>query len=389
MAIRFGVIFIDNFRETEQQLRSILKRKSEINFIRFIEATASYTGIDFLELPTTIEITGFLVFQDDRSVTHLTDDPSATFNLKNYLLVLAKKFDCSVYYCENINTQKIEWISTNHSDFGEILHEFSDITFSSTNTNELPQFLANFKFSKSTYGIDKAEFSLSSLSLENMTLIDNLSTLKRNIKNTFDRYSWHGYSKIPQEKRITQIKKQVSEECKVNPFFHSWRVSSEQNRKVNKIAEDLKSGKIVGEKIIDNVFDINASYCFITPEDLKNLKERLFIQQNIDITHVINQKKGEAFDHILINDIKYNLLDNTFHFIFNVGNSLLKESSQLIIEVPREALDLENVDRFIENTLSSHRVCFCSEIHSVCSENSLICHLNQGSYIIDLHLIDD
>ncbi|NHA70537.1 hypothetical protein EWZ68_00910 [Helicobacter pylori] len=181
----------------------------------------------------------------------------------------------------------------------------------------------------------------------------------------------------------------MSEERKVNPFFHSWRVSSEQNRKVNKIAEDLKSGKIVGEKIIDNIFDINASYCFITPEDLKNLKERLFIQQDIDITHVINQKKGEAFDHILINDIKYNLLDNTFHFIFDVGNSLLKESSQLIIEVPREALDLENVDRLVENTLSSRRVCFCSEIHSVCSENSLICHLNQGSYIIDLHLIDD
>ncbi|MFA4806498.1 hypothetical protein VQW67_05650, partial [Helicobacter pylori] len=315
MAIRFGVIFIDNFRETEQQLRSILKRKSEINFIRFIEATASYTSIDFLELPTTIEITGFLVFQDDRSVTHLTDDPSATFNLKNYLLVLAKKFDCSVYYCdglpfgiifivgdpididdktkklescfcsdknsdfsyfpiitedylildnlkscfvfqcepnkndrpfnlkqyllrlkanlgfepmgifycENANTHKIELIS-NDSDFKGVLLEFLQIT--SLSPNELPQFLANFKFSKSTYGIDKAEFSLSSLSLENMTLIDNLSTLKRNIKNTFDRYSWHGYSKIPQEKRITQIKKQVSEECKVNPFFHSWRVSS-------------------------------------------------------------------------------------------------------------------------------------------------------------------
>ncbi|MGL2494459.1 hypothetical protein ACOWNI_00840 [Helicobacter pylori] len=639
MAIRFGVIFIDNNidsffndRRKTELIRSILERKIGLDFIRFIEATA------FIRIER--EITSFLVFQDDRSVT-LNNDPSATFNLKNYLLVLAKKFYCSVCYCENINTQKIEWISTNHSDFGEILHEFSDITsyelpqfltdlkdkiiefnfhkkiinnslpfgiifivsdpenlidindknkklescfhyyenshllyfpiitesylildnlksyfifqnenekpfnlkqhllelkkelgfepsgifycenasthkielisnepkdfkgvlleslqITSLSPNELPQFLANFKFSKSTYGIDKAEFSLSSLSLENMTLIDNLSTLKRNIKNTFDRYSWHGYSKIPQEKRITQIKKQVSEECKVNPFFHSWRVSSEQNRKVNKIAEDLKNGKIVGEKIIDNVFDINASYCFITPEDLKNLKERLFIQQDIDITHVINQKKGEAFDHILINDIKYNLLDNTFHFIFNVDNSsqltikvprkdlenyelpntkkdifnnlinirridenlilknneeitndlnplleqlktqefplsdaitkainqkekgialdyalindikynlldntfhfifnvdnsLLKESSQLIIEVPREALDLENVDRLIENTLSSHRVCFCSEIHSVCSENSLICHLNQGSYIINLHLIDD
>ncbi|WP_120969573.1 hypothetical protein [Helicobacter pylori] len=554
MAIRFGVIFIDNNidnffndrRKTKQQLiRSILERKSGLDFM-FIEATASYTNLerkrklsfeecavfytdaDFVRIER--EITSFLVFQNDRSVT-LNNDLSATFNLKNYLLVLAKKFYCSVCYCENINTQKIEWISTNHSDFGEILQEFSDITSLSPNElpqfltdlkdkiiefnfhkkiinnglpfgiifivsdpenlidindknkklescfhyyenshllyfpiitesylildnlksyfifqnenekpfnlkqhllelkkelgfepsgifycenasthkielisnepkdfkgvlleflqitslspNELPQFLANFKFSKSTYGIDKAEFSLSSLSLENMTLIDNLSTLKRNIKNTFDRYSWHGYSKIPQEKRITQIKKQVSEECKVDPFFHSWRVSSEQNRKVNKIADDLKSGKIVGEKIIDNVFDINASYCFITPEDLKNLKERLFIQQDIDITHVINQKKGEAFDHILINDIKYNLFDNTFHFIFNVGNSLLKESSQLIIEVPREALDLENVDRLIENTLSPY------ETHSVYSESSLVYHLNQGSYIIDLHLIDD
>ncbi|NHA72689.1 hypothetical protein EWZ91_04295 [Helicobacter pylori] len=551
MAIRFGVIFIDNNidnffndrRKTKQQLiRSILERKSGLDFIRFIEATASYTNLecavfytdaDFVRIER--EITSFLVFQNDRSVT-LNNDLSATFNLKNYLLVLAKKFYCSVCYCENINTQKIEWISTNHSDFGEILQEFSDITsnelpqfltdlkdkiiefnfhkkiinnglpfgiifivsdpenlidindknkklescfhyyenshllyfpiitedylildnlkscfvfqyepnkndrpfnlkqyllglkanlgfeptgifycenanthkielisndsdfkgvlleflqITSLSPNELPQFLANFKFSKSTYGIDKAEFSLSSLSLENMTLIDNLSTLKRNIKNTFDRYSWHGYSKIPQEKRITKIQEQVNEEIKLDPSFCNHRVSSEQNRKINEIAEGLKSGKIIGEKIIANAFDLNASYCFITPEDLKNLKERLFIQRDIDITHVINQKKGEAFDHILINDIKYNLLDNTFHFIFNVGNSLLKESSQLIIEVPREALDLENVDRLIENTLSSRRVCFCSEIHSVCSENSLICHLNQGSYIIDLHLIDD
>ncbi|WP_237392762.1 hypothetical protein [Helicobacter pylori] len=410
MAIRFGVIFIDNFigsingRETKQQLRLILKRKSGLDFIRFIEATASYTNLkhkrkvsfeecavfytnaDFFRIER--EITSFLVFQNDRSVT-LNNDPSATFNLKNYLLVLAKKFDCSVCYCENINTQKIEWISTNHSDFGEILHEFSDITsyelpqfltdlkdkiiefnfhkkiinnglpfgiifivsdpenlidigdktkklescfynyknsrfsyfpiitedylildnlksyfifqnepsvtlfnddesekpfnlkqhllelkkelgfeplgifycenanthkielisnepkdfkgvllefsqITSLSPNELPQFLANFKFSKSTYGIDKAEFSLSNLSLENMTPIDNLlSTLKRNIKNTFDRYSWHGYSKIPQEKRIAKIKKQVNEEIKINPSFCNYRVDSEQSRKIS------------------------------------------------------------------------------------------------------------------------------------------------------------
>ncbi|MCQ2791634.1 hypothetical protein ACR9JM_00070 [Helicobacter pylori] len=48
MAIRFGVIFIDNNidnffndrRKTEQQLRSILKRKSELDFIWFNESNA-------------------------------------------------------------------------------------------------------------------------------------------------------------------------------------------------------------------------------------------------------------------------------------------------------------------------------------------------------------
>ncbi|MCQ2946615.1 hypothetical protein JT108_06250, partial [Helicobacter pylori] len=71
-----------------------------------------------------------------------------------------------------------------------------------------------------------------------------------------------------------------------------------------------------------------------------------------------------------------------FHFIFDVGN-FLDEKLEFIIEVPREALDLENVDRLIENTLS------LSPYDNILSENSLICHLNQGSYIIDLHLIDD
>ncbi|WP_154806610.1 hypothetical protein [Helicobacter pylori] len=46
----------------------------------------------------------------------------------------------------------------------------------------------------------------------------------------------------------------------------------------------------------------------------------IFITDNytIDrsITNAINQKEGVALDYALINDIKHNLLDNTFHFIF-------------------------------------------------------------------------
>nr|WP_236637735.1 hypothetical protein [Helicobacter pylori] len=181
--------------------------------------------------------------------------------------------------------------------------------------------------------------------------------------------------------RIAKIKEQVNEEIKINPSFCSYRVSSEQNRKINEIAEGLKSGKIIGKKIITNAFDPNASYCFITPDDLKNLKERLFIQQ--DTINAINQKKRVALDHAHIDDIQYNVLDSVFHFIFDVGNPLLKESSQLIVEMPREALDLldlENADRLVEYMLSSH---------NDYSQGSLVYHISESSYTIDLHLIDD
>ncbi len=52
---------------------------------------------------------------------------------------------------------------------------------------------------------------------------------KREVGDTFDRYLWHGYSKIPQEKRIAKIKEQMNEKIKINPPFCNYRVDSEQN----------------------------------------------------------------------------------------------------------------------------------------------------------------
>ncbi|NHA51710.1 hypothetical protein [Helicobacter pylori] len=471
----FGIIFIvgdpiDIDNKTEK-LQSCFCSDKNSRFSYFPIITEDYLILDNLK--------SCFVFQCE---PNKNDRP---FNLKQYLLGLKVNLGfepTGIFYCENANTHKIELIG-NDSDFKGVLLEFLENIPQAP--NELPQFLTNFKNSKSPN--EKISFNFTS---NKNSSISPYAAFNRKVRDTFDCYCWHGYSKIPQEKRIAKIQEQVNEEIKLDPSFCNHRVSSEQNRKINEIAEGLKSGKIIGEKIIDNVFDINASYCFITPEDLKTLKERLFIQQDIDITHVINQKKGEAFDHILINDIKYNLLDNTFHFIFNVDNSsqltikvprkdlenyelpntkkdifnnlinirridenlilknneeitndlnplleqlktqefplsdaitkainqkekgivldyalindikynlldntfhfifdvdnsLLKESSQLIIEVPREALDLENVDRLVENTLSPY------ETHSVYSESSLVYHLNKGSYIIDLYLIDD
>ncbi|GAA9064258.1 hypothetical protein BTM312_11990 [Helicobacter pylori] len=234
-----------------------------------------------------------------------------------------------IFYCENANAHKIELIG-NNSDFREVLFEFSENIPKAP--NEIPQFLTNFKNSK----IPNEKISFSPPK-DYPSLYKVYGYFKREVRDTFDRYLWHGYSKIPQEKRIAKIKEQMNEEIKINPSFCNYRVDSEQNRKINEIVEGLKSGKIIGKKIISNAFDLNASYCFITLDGLKNLKERLFI----DIINVINQKKrvvlnhaqiddiqykeGVALDYALINDIKHNLLDNTFHFIFDVDLHLIDD----------------------------------------------------------------
>ncbi|MCQ2928136.1 hypothetical protein JT231_07195 [Helicobacter pylori] len=99
----------------------------------------------------------------------------------------------------------------------------------------------------------------------------------------------------------------------------------------------------------------------------------------------MNQKKGEAFDHILINDIKYNLLDNTFHFIFDIVN-FLDEKLEFIIEVPREALDLENVDKLVECIMQSPYISYSSYLRGrVIPESSLVRYIiTKDSYIISL-----
>ncbi|WP_187905176.1 hypothetical protein [Helicobacter pylori] len=372
----FGIIFIVgnsdnpiNDNKTEK-LKSCFCSDKNSRFFYFPIITEDYLILDNLK--------SCFVFQCE---PNKNDRP---FNLKQYLLGLKANLGfepTGIFYCENANTHKIELIS-NDSDFKGVLLEFSQIT--SLSPNELPQFLANFKNSK----IPNEKISFNFTSNKNSS-ISPYAAFNRKVRDTFDCYCWHGYSKIPQEKRIAKIQEQVNEEIKLDPSFCNHRVSSEQNRKINEIAEGLKSGKIIGEKIIANAFDLNAGYCFITPDDLKKLKERLFIQQ--DIINAINQRKGVVLDHAQINDIQYNLLDNTFHFIFDVSNPLLKESSQLIVEVPREELDLENVDKLVECIMRSPYISYSSYLRGrVIPESSLVHHIiAEGSYIIDLHLIDD
>lgn len=159
----------------------------------------------------------------------------------------------------------------------------------------------------------------------------------------------------------------------------NYRVDSEQNRKINEIVEGLKSGKIIGKKIISNAFDLSVSYCFITLDGLKNLKERLFI----DIINVINQKKRVALNHAQIDDIQYNVLDSAFYFIFDVGNP-----SHLAIKVPRKSLENDELPNTKKNILKNIFNGLIKTIYGCIDDENAFLELENDKTINDLNFQD-
>ncbi len=139
----FGVIFITD--DKTEELRSILEHKKECNFIWFIESSAIihntpkvFEGESFFDNGFS-KITAFVVF---------TNESDTIFNLKNYLLVLAKNFNSrDIWHCENTicdkkGTYNIELVSKTNDFrgvFGEVLGTVKD-TF-----GDLLQLLTNLK----------------------------------------------------------------------------------------------------------------------------------------------------------------------------------------------------------------------------------------------------
>ncbi|GHR04941.1 hypothetical protein JP0088_10760 [Helicobacter pylori] len=328
----FGIIFIASNSDNPIDIDNKTK-KLESCFRDTIKHPfyCSFTIEDYLILDN---LKSCFIFQNDRP-----------FNLKQYLLGLKEKLGfelTGIFYCENANTHKIELIG-NDSDFREVLLRFVS---------------------------DKNSPSISSYAFALL-----YEYFQKRVRDTFDRYLWHGYSKIPQEKRIAKIKEQMNEEIKINPSFCNYRVDSEQNRKINEIVEGLKSGKIIGKKIISNAFDLSVSYCFITLDGLKNLKERLFI----DIINVINQKKRVVLNHAQIDDIQYNVLDSAFYFIFDVGNP-----SHLAIKVPRKSLENDELPNTKKNIFNG----LIKTIYGCIDDENAFLELENDKTINDLNLQD-
>ncbi|MCJ8496539.1 hypothetical protein MPG59_07160 [Helicobacter pylori] len=261
MAVRFGVIFIiDDDDKTKELLRSILERKKKCNFIWFIEIVIG--PIESL----------FIVYENE---------PSATFNLKNYLLVLAKHtYNKKICYCENKqdknthNIKNIKLLSTRRHDFGKDLDSI-DVELSNPNT-----------------------FVQSLLKLG--------SFLHGKTIESFDNPTNYPPITLPPLQTTVEIeehRKNTTFDQNYNSLYY--RQSSTQNIKINEIANDLESGNAITTAINNS-----------------------FINE-INLTSAI------------IDKIEYHFRDNTFHFIFDVSNKFLSGKSRLTIEVPR--VKLENI----------------------------------------------
>ncbi|GAA7953555.1 hypothetical protein COL5_05950 [Helicobacter pylori] len=108
----------DNMKRT-RQLKSLLDSKR--HFLGYIQVIGYWKeNLENDLLPD--KETSFFVF---------ANEPSSTFDLASYLLLLARLFNqAAICYCDNAKTDKVELVSALPNDFGDVWAKFTDITFS-------------------------------------------------------------------------------------------------------------------------------------------------------------------------------------------------------------------------------------------------------------------
>ncbi|WRA41352.1 hypothetical protein KVJ61_03585 [Helicobacter pylori] len=191
----------------------------------------------------------FFVFQNE---------PSKTFNLRNYLLLLARLFDQeAICYCKNAihdkeNIYKVELVSALSSDFNEVWAKFSDITFSVP--SQLPQSLTHLKnkaaafFSKQPGGNCGMSFKeIDKVQIKATCMPNTVNAFEDDIKLSIQHNQWRGYPKVFDIEKIESIEREVIEKREQH------KIGSAQNLKINQIADDLKQGEVVSNKLIANV----------------------------------------------------------------------------------------------------------------------------------------
>ncbi|WP_120851199.1 hypothetical protein [Helicobacter pylori] len=349
----------DNMKRT-RQLKSLLDSKR--HFLGYIQVTGYWKESLKDDLIPDKE-TSFFVF---------ANEPSSTFDLASYLLLLARLFNqAAICYCDNAKTDKVELVSALPNDFGDVWAKFTDITFTIPLTQSLTRLhnkVYTFfeKKNMENYGVSFEELSTTKLKAMSMPKdiegfnIPCKAYIEHHIKTSI--YSSLGggrnypgrnfdMDKI-QQYELQAIKRLDLQRCSKSKSF---KASYNHNIKVNNLVKALRQGKEVSRtllaKVLANTIDTDAGYCFISDlaTQLGNISPRL----SKSIVTAIEQAQGLRLTYALIDRVTYNSLHNILSFIFDIDNPLNDQVfEELVIEVPREALKNVKLPQ-IKNVLTS------------------------------------
>ncbi|WQW66695.1 hypothetical protein KVL18_00160 [Helicobacter pylori] len=353
----------DNMKRT-QQLKSLLDSKR--HFLGYIQVIGYWKENLNDDLIPDKEIS-FFVF---------ANEPSSTFDLASYLLLLARLFNqAAICYCDNAKTDKVELVSALPNDFGDVWAKFTDIAFSVP--KELPHSLTRLhnkvytffeKKNMENYGVSFEELSTTKLKAMGMPKdiegfnIPCKAYIERHIKTSI--YSSLGVERnYPgrtfdmdkiQQYELQAIKRLDLQRCSKSKSF---KASYNHNIKVNNLVNAMRQGKKVSRtllaKVLANTIDTDAGYCFISPTDLATQLNNISPRLSKSIVTAIEQAQGLRLTYALIDRVTYNSLHNILSFIFDIDNPLNDQAfEELVIEVPREALKNVKLPQ-IKNVLTS------------------------------------
>ncbi len=337
----------DNMKRT-RQLKSLLDSKR--HFLGYIQVIGYWKESLKDDLIPDKE-TSFFVF---------ANEPSSTFDLASYLLLLARLFNqAAICYCDNAKTDKVELVSALPNDFGDVWAKFTDITFTIPLTQSLTRLhnkVYTFfeKKNMENYGVSFEELSTTKLKAMGMPKdiegfnIPCKAYIERHIKTSI--YSSLGaernypgrtfdMDKI-QQYELQAIKRLDLQRCSKSKSF---KASYNHNIQVNNLVNAMLKGKKVSRtlivKVLANTIDTDAGYCFISPTDLATQLGNISPRLSKSIVTAIEQAEGVRLNYALIDKITYNSLHNILSFIFDIDNPLSDQAfEELVIEVPREAL---------------------------------------------------
>ncbi|WP_231264391.1 hypothetical protein [Helicobacter pylori] len=332
----------DNMKRT-RQLKSLLDSKR--HFLGYIQVIG-YWKEDLKDDLIPDKETSFFVF---------ANEPSLTFDLAGYLLLLARLFNqAAICYCDNAKTDKVELVSALPNDFGDVWAKFNDITFTIPLTQSITRLHNKVYTFFENYGVSFEELSTTKLKAMGMPKdiegfnIPCKAYIERHIKTTI--YSSLGaernypgrtfdMDKI-QQYELQAIKRLDLQRCAMSKSF---KASYNHNIKVNNLVNAMLKGKKVGRtliaKVLANTTDTDAGYCFISPTDLATQLNNISPRISKSIVTAIEQAEGIRLSYALIDKITYNSLHNILSFIFDIDNPLSDQAfNQLVVEVPREAL---------------------------------------------------